>query len=205
MGARWTAAIDRAFGDRRARILGVFLILVGVLGKLVLLRYANIETVFVASLLAGSLLGRWWSVLVPMTTMLLLEPFLWGNAHVDYALNAVFGVTFFVVTGFVFVGLAGRAIKRRILFRVGAVALLTTISAPLTIAYDIWTDIGDYYFVFRPMGISFWTVLQNQVPFTLYHLLSSMVFVPLFGTLFLMLHHYHAEAPVIEVRPGEDV
>ncbi len=203
MGGQWKAAIDRALGDRRTRILGVLLILVGVLGKLVLLRYANIETVFVASLLAGSLLGRWWTVLVPMTTMLLLEPVLWGNAHVDYALEAVFGVTFFVITGFVFVALAGRAVKPRILFRVGAAAFLTTISVPLTIAYDVWTDVGDYYFVFRPMGMSFWTVLQNQVPFTLYHLLSSIVFVPLFGSLFMLLHHYLAEAPATIASPEE--
>jgi hypothetical protein len=204
MGARWKETIDRALGDRRTRFLGVLLILVGVLGKLVLLRYANIETVFVASLLAGSLLGRWWTVLVPMTTMLLLEPFLWGNAHVDYALDAVFGVTFFVITGFVFVGLTGRAVRPRILFRVGAVSLLTTISVPLTIAFDVWTDIGDYYFVFRPMGTSFWTVLQNQVPFTLYHLLSSILFVPLFGTLFLLLHYHLADAPAIAASPEEE-
>ncbi len=204
MRTRARAAIDRALGDWRTRFLGVLLILVGVLGKLVLVRYANIETVFVASLLAGSLLGRWWTVLVPMTTMLLLEPFLWGNAHVDYALEAVFGVTFFVITGFVFVGLAGRAVKPRILFRVGAVAFLTTISVPLTLAFDVWTDIGDYYFVFRPMGTTFWTVLQNQVPFTLYHLLSSIVFVPLFGTLFLMLHNHLAEAPAGTASPQDE-
>jgi hypothetical protein len=53
------------------------------------------------------------------------------------------------------------------------------------------------------MGSSFWTVLQNQVPFTLYHLLSSMVFVPLFGTLFLLLHLALAEAPLVEARPEE--
>ncbi len=61
----WRAAIDAGLGDNRTRILGVFLILLAILGTYVMRAYANIETVFVASLLAGSLLGRWWTVLVP--------------------------------------------------------------------------------------------------------------------------------------------
>jgi len=34
------------------------------------------------------------------------------------------------------------------------------------------------------------TILEAQVPFTLYHLLSSLIFVPLFGSIFLFLHAY---------------
>ena len=43
-----------------------------------------------------------------------------------------------VISGYVFVGILGRRIRPRVLFRVKSVALLTTISVPVTIAYDLW-------------------------------------------------------------------
>jgi len=188
MNARWRSAIGRAFGDRKTRTLGMLLIALGVLGKLILRDYANFETVFVASLLAGSLLGRWWTVLVPMATLAILEPILWSLGYRGYPIAVMLGLTFFVFTGFLFVGLVGRRMKPRVLFRVGSIALLTTVSVPLTIAYDLWTDVGEYYFIAQPMGLTFWDVLQMQAIFTAYHLLSSLIFVPLFGSGLLYLH-----------------
>jgi len=38
--------------------------------------------------------------------------------------------------------------------------------------------------------VGFATVLYLHVPFTLYHLLSSLIFVPLFGSMFLFLRAY---------------
>ena len=194
------AAIERGLGNRRTRVFGVLLIAIGVLGKLVVLRYlANFETVFVASLLAGSLLGRWWTVLVPMATLAILEPFLWGGPYALYGASVILGFSFFMVTGFLFVSLMGRRVRPRVVFRVGSVALLTTLSIPLTIAYDLWTDVGQYYLIARPAGLTFWNVLEAQVPFTLYHLLSSLIFVPLIGMGMLYLHEVAwpstAEAP----------
>ncbi|MGI0148251.1 MAG: hypothetical protein ACREDF_01790, partial [Thermoplasmata archaeon] len=89
--------------------------------------------------------------------------------------------------GYLFVGLAGRRLKPRVVVRVKSVALLTTISVPITIAYDLWTALGEWYYLARPFGVGLPTMLEAQVPFTLYHLLSSLIFVPLFGTAFLFL------------------
>jgi hypothetical protein len=211
--SRLRAAIDRGLGDRRTRAFGVLLIAIGVLGKLVFLRYfANFETVFVASLLAGSLLGRWWTVLVPVATLAILEPFLWGGPYALYGIGVILGLSFFMVTGFLFVGLMGRRARPRVLFRVGSVALLTSLSIPLTIAYDLWTDVGQYYLIAQPMGLTFWTVLELQVPFTLYHLLSSLIFVPLIGMGILYLHEIAwpatteetAKHPTGPIRPSEE-
>jgi hypothetical protein len=191
----------------------VLLIAIGVLGKLVFLRYfANFETVFVASLLAGSLLGRWWTVLVPVATLAILEPFLWGGPYALYGIGVILGLSFFMVTGFLFVGLMGRRARPRVLFRVGSVALLTSLSIPLTIAYDLWTDVGQYYLIAQPMGLTFWNVLELQVPFTLYHLLSSLIFVPLIGMGILYLHEIAwpatteetAKHPTGPIRPSEE-
>jgi hypothetical protein len=182
----WRNILESGLGDERTRILGVFLIIVAVLGTFVMRRYANIETVFVATLLAGSLLGRWWTVLVPLSALVVQQTLAW-SAFSGYAFTAMTGITFFVVSGYVFIGFVGRRIRPRVLFRVKSVAILTTISVPLTIAYDLWTAFGEWYFITRPFGVTFEKVLQAQVPFTLYHLLSALIFVPLFGTAFLFL------------------
>ena len=182
----WHASLEAGLGDGRTRILGTFLILVAVLGTYVMRAFANIETVFVATLLAGSLLGRWWTVLVPLAALAVLQPLEWGTTYRGFAFEAMSGITFFVVSGYVFVGFLGRRVRPRILFRVKSVALLTTISVPITIAFDLWTATGEWYFLTRPWT-PLATMLEAQVPFTLYHLLGSLIFVPLFGTAFLFL------------------
>jgi hypothetical protein len=187
MGRGLRPILDAGLGDGRTRILGVFLILVAILGTYLMRAYANIETVFVASLLAGSLLGRWWTVLVPLTALAVLQPLEWSGPYRGYALNSMIGLTFFIVSGYVFVALLGRRVRPRVLFRVKSVALLTTISVPVTVAYDLWTASGEWYFITRSFGVSLATVLEGQVLFTLYHLLSSLIFVPLFGSAFLFL------------------
>jgi len=199
MAASWRAAFETGLGDRRTRILGVLLIVLAVAGKSVLRQYANVETVFVAALLAGSLLGRWWTLLVPLGSLAILQPLEWSFSP-GYALNAMTGITFFIVTGYVFVALIGRRVRPKVLLRVKSVALLTTISVPLTVAYDLWTAFGEWYFITRPLGVNFAMVLEGQIIFTLYHLLSSLIFVPLFGSAFLFLKAYGWPA-----RTGESV
>ena len=189
MAGRLRHEAAAGLGDARTRILGVFLIVVAVLGTLLLRAFANFETVFVAALLAGSLLGRWWTVLVPAAALAFLQSLDWAT-YGGYGLQAMIALSFFIVSGYVFVGLIGRRIGPRIVFRVKSVALLTTISVPLTIAYDLWTASGEWYFITRPLGIPWDLMLKAQVPFTLYHLLSALIFVPLFGTAFLFLHAY---------------
>lgn len=199
----WRDVLNAGLGPPRTRILGVLLILVAVLGTYSMHVFSNFETVFVASLLAGSLLGRWWTVLVPMAALAILQPLLWGALYPGYAIEAMTGITFFVASGYLFVGFAGRRIRPKVLFRVKSVALLTTLSVPITIAYDLWTALGEWYYLGRPFGVSLLTMLEAQVPFTLYHLLSSLIFVPLFGTAFLFLHAYGWPARTRETVPSK--
>src|SRR5439155_1202238 len=136
----WRGIVEAGLGDARTRVLGVFLILVAVIGTLLLRSYANIETVFAASLLAGSLLGRWWTILVPLTALAVLQPLEWSTTYTGYGLNAITGITFFVISVYVFVGFLGRRIRPRVMFRVKSVALLMTISVPVTSAFQLSTE-----------------------------------------------------------------
>ncbi len=189
MTARWRAALDRGLGDSRTRATGILLILAGAFAKLLLFRNdANVETIFAASIIAGSVLGRWWTVIVPMASLALVEPILWGGPYASYGSNVILGLSFFMVTGFVFVGLMGRAVKPRMVYRVKGIAIIFALSIPLTVAYDLWTDVGEYWFIARYLGWTFQDVLVAQVPFTLIHILSSITFAPLFGMGVFYLH-----------------
>src|SRR5438128_11624461 len=167
MRRRWQAVLEAGLGDARTRILGVFLIVVAVVGTVLMRSYANIETVFVASLLAGSLLGRWWTILVPLTALAVLQPLEWSTTYVGYGLNAITGITFFVISGYAFVGFLRRRIRPRVLFRVTSVAVLTTISVAVTLAYELLADVVGWYFFTTPFDVGIVTILEAQVPFTL--------------------------------------
>ena len=189
MNARWRAAIERGLGDTRTRATGVLLILIGAFAKLLFFRNdANVETIFAASIIAGSVLGRWWTVIVPMASLAIIEPVLWGGPYAAYGGDVVLGLSFFMVTGFVFVGLMGRAVKPHMVYRVKGIAIIFAISIPLTVAYDLWTDVGEYWFIARHLGWTFQDVLMAQVPFTLIHILSSITFAPLIGMGVFYLH-----------------
>src|SRR3989449_7637214 len=94
MGRGWQAVVETGLGDARTRVLGVFLIIVAVVGTFLMHSYANIETVFAASLLAGSLLGRWWTILVPLTALAVLPPLEWSAAYVRDWVKPVYRITF---------------------------------------------------------------------------------------------------------------
>src|SRR3989442_10216219 len=163
MAGRLRRAVVAGLGDARTRILGVFLIVVAVLGTVVLRSFANFETVFVAALLAGSLLGRWWTILVPVAALAVLQSLDW-TTYGGYGLQAMIGLSFFIISGYVFVGIFGRRIRPRILLRVKPVALLTTISVQMTIAYDLWTASGECDFITRPLSLTCDLMLKGHVP-----------------------------------------
>jgi hypothetical protein len=83
-------------------------------------------------------------------------------------------------------------------------ALLATVSIPATLLFDVWTAFGDWVFIAGPRGVSLATVYYLQVPFTLIHLASSIVFVPLFGSIFSYLTPAPASLAVPEPMEGEN-
>src|SRR5437667_12695711 len=108
----WSERLDEGLGDARTRILGVFLILVAILGTYLMHAFANFETVFVAALLAGSLLGRWWTVLVPVAALAVLQSLDW-TTYGGYGLPAMIALSFFICSGYVCGGLVGRRLWRK--------------------------------------------------------------------------------------------
>ncbi len=181
--------------------LAFLLLLLGVGGRLLLrsvFHVANIETVLAASMLAGAFLGYRYTMFVTIATMAISDAVIYALGAGDgFGLGAIVGITAFTWSGMLFAGFLGAATgRRRVLFTTRSMALLATISIPATLLFDAWTAFGEWLFIAGPAGVSLPTVYELQVPFTLIHLASSIVFVPLFGSIFSMIAPAPEAAPV---------
>lgn len=175
----------------------LLLIVVGVTGRILLAGAANIEPVLVLSMLAGAVLGRHYTILVPVAIMGVSDLYFYlGPYGGVYSTVSILGLAAFVYSGYVFVSaMGGRAMRRRLLWKTKTIALFTTVSVPLTIAFDVWTAFGDWLFLGSGQGLSLARVYEMQVPFTLIHVLSSLLFAPILGTAFLALHLHGLPVP----------
>ena len=186
--------------------LAFLLILVGVGGRLVLLRVANVETVLAVSMLAGAFLGWRYSLLVTLAVMGISDALIYALGYGgELGVMGILGITAFTWSGMVFAGLVGAATgRRKVLFTTRSMALLATVSIPATLLFDVWTAFGDWLFIAGPRGLSLATVNYLQIPFTLIHLASSIVFVPLFGSIFSYIIPAPLHLPTSEPTDGEN-
>jgi len=199
---------DLRFSNRKFRV-ALLLIALGVLGRLLFMsiKLANIETVLVASLLAGSYLGGIYVVIVPVSIMVSTDVIIYVARFPGfYPLGDVAALALFLYSGYILIALIGTATRRRLLFRLKSIAMLTSISIPLTVFYDIWTATGMWLTITGkpPINFSLWQVYELQVPFTLLHILSTLIFVPIFGTIFLYYLSQPAESAARTAAPSED-
>jgi len=195
-------------GNREFRA-ALLLILIGIVGRLLLLNLANIETVLVASLLAGTYLGGIYAVIVPVSIMLSTDAIIYLARYPGfYPLSDIALLALFVYSGYVMISLMGAATRRRHLaFRLRSIAVLTSISIPLTVFYDVWTATGMWLTITGkpPISQSLLQTLGAQVPFTLLHILSSLIFVPIFGTIFLYYLSRPAEVGAVAAAPAKSL
>jgi hypothetical protein len=129
--------------------LAALLILIGVLGRILLIQYANIETVLAICLLSGVLLGGIYCITIPLAVMLISDWWIYTytNYAVSFGLNAILGLTFFTWSGFLVVGVIGFSMKKRFVYNMGGVAVLSGVGVLATIFYDAWTAFGFWYFI----------------------------------------------------------
>lgn len=186
--------------------IATLLVIIGVCGRILLISYANIETVLAIALLSGVILGGFYCILVPFVVMLISD--WWIYTFTDYGspfgLGAIIGLTFFTWSGYVMIGLMGRVIKPRVAYTVKGVAVVAGTGLIATLIYDFWTSLGFWIFM-TPRTLEWLiTVLTMQIPFTLYHLMSSLIFVPLFTTIFIYVHEHGIPYLNAIISPSND-
>jgi len=177
--------------------LALLMIIAGVAGRVLLAPAPNIEPVLILSMLAGMLLGGIYTMIVPVAIMALSDVYFYFVPYEGiYPAFSILGLAAFVYSGYAFVAvMGGFLMRRRVLWRTKTIAIFTTISVPLTIAYDAWTAFGNWLFLSAPLGQTLPEVYGMQVPFTLIHVFSSLLFAPILGTTFLALHLHGVPVP----------
>lgn len=175
--------------DKRKLQTAIIIIALGVSLRVALSHYlnSNIEPILALSMLAGLVLGGWYALLVPLTMMVLSDWLVYAFKYGDiFGWNIIIGISFFTWTGMLIAGAIGRAIRPKFLFKIKGIAVFTGVAVVVTIIYDLWTIIG-YMLVFKE---PLYQVLVGQVVFTIYHILSTLIFAPLFGTIYIYMQEY---------------
>jgi hypothetical protein len=173
--------------ERKKLETAVFIICLGIVIRLALVDYPNIEPILPLALLAGFILGGWYALWVPLAMMVLSDLALYGLGFSGFlGWKFILGVTFFTWSGMTLAGYAGKALRPRMLLRMKNMAVFTGVGIAMVLVYDAWTMIG-WWLV---SGSSFELVLAGQVTFTVYHVLSTLIFVPLFGTGYIYIKEY---------------
>jgi len=156
-------------------------------------------------MLAGAFLGWRYAMFVTVAVMGVSDALIYALGYgAEFGAGAILGITAFTWSGMLFAGFIGSAAgRRRVLFTTRSMAVLATVSIPATLLFDTWTAFGDWLFLAGPRGVSLATVYYLQIPFTLIHLASSIVFVPLFGSIFSWLTPAPTSLPMPEPTEGE--
>ena len=166
----------------------IILIVLGVSIRIALSGYANIEPVLAIAIIAGLVLGRFYAFLVPLVTMAISDMAIYAF-HLEGAFGwkIILAISFFTWTGMLFAGFVGTWAKPRLLFSMKGIGVFTGVAVWVTIIYDMWTVVGTILII--PWA-SPEKILIAQVPFSIHHILSTLIFAPLFGTGYYYLAEY---------------
>ena len=177
----------------------IVIICLGIVLRLALINYSNIEPVLPLAIIAGYVLGRWYALFVPLIMMILSDWLVYVFKYgTGYGLDFIIALSFFTWSGMMLAGFIGQRVRPRMVLRMGNLAVFTGIGIVTVLIYDAWTMIG-----WKLLGAVSWeTVLIGQVSFTIYHILSTLIFVPLFGTGYIYLRDYGL--PILERHAGEE-
>jgi len=168
------------------------LIMIGAVGRILLLPYPNIETVMAVTLLAGCLLGGIFAIIVPCAVLLITDLYI-GN-------NYIF---LFTWSGFAMVGLTGHLLRNKTEASAKFVSTLTGVGVGATLLYGIWTNLGWWYLFYAHTMENLVLVYVLGIPFMLRHLLSSVIFVPLISVPMLYLWKHGSADITRTVKPAE--
>ena len=127
---------------------------------------------------------------MPILIMAISDPLLYiFKISTGYGFLTIIGITFFVWSGYLIATMIGWRLKKRYVFRINTLGIVTFAGVITVLVWDLWTDVGWWYFVNR----DFMAVLQAQVVMTIVHVLSTLIFIPLFGSGYLLLTEHKVD------------
>lgn len=197
----WVSKMKKIFGLQRT-VLALILICIGVIGRIGLRKilppgnsfcmFDMFAVVAVTALLAGCLIGGVYSLAVPFFIMLFSDIYLGNNS-----------ILLFTWSGFAFVGLMGYTLKNRVNYSARFIGALTGMGIGSVLVYDFWTNLG-WWYLFYPHTLNGLALCYTMaLPFTVGHLISTSVIVPLVSIPAVYIHKYGVPKIDITIKPLE--
>lgn len=185
--------------DRVRKLMAVILIIIGIAGRILLFDLPNIETVAVVSMLAGCILGGIYALLIPLGVMFATDICYIYLRGQGLNLPGWQNIFIFTWSGFVMMALIGRLLKNeKHKVSLKFFGLFTGFGLLGTLLYDIWTAFG-CWLLFHPHTLSsLFLVYVLQIPFTIYHLFSTLLFSASIG--FPLVYLYEKVVAMIPVK-----
>jgi len=210
MGFNFMNRGNKMVHDKKRLLIAVSLIAIGVAGRIYLRGllpstphiYMTINgitqpifmmdmffVVAAVSLFGGILLGGYYSLIIPMSVMLITDIY-YGNTY----------IFLFTWSGFVLIGLVGYLRGRNLSFDAKSVARIAGVGIGSVLVYDIWTNFGSWlgWYPHTLNGLA--TCFSLAIPFTLWHLLSTAAAVT---ALSIPVLYVKENAGHISIKPFE--
>ncbi|MDP2918578.1 MAG: hypothetical protein Q8N68_03700 [bacterium] len=150
-------------------IIAVSLIIFGTIGRILLKDLPNIETVTVASLLAGSILGGAYAVIIPLTIIALSDMHI-GNDP----------ILIFTWSAWAMIGLMARLLYRKQKNTYKFVFQITGLGILASVFFYFWTNFG-VWLLWNMYPHNFSGLIQCYamgLPFLRNNLISDLIFIP---------------------------
>jgi len=112
-------------------IFATFLIIFGGAGRMLLLGLPNVETLTISALLAGSMLGGMYSVLVPLGIVVLTDVLIGNNS-----------ILFFTWSAWIVIGTFGLAARKNKKTKINFVIKMTGLGLASSLFFYIYTNFG---------------------------------------------------------------
>ncbi|MEM2213670.1 MAG: DUF6580 family putative transport protein [Candidatus Nezhaarchaeales archaeon] len=197
------ALVKLLFRDegRVRKFMAVILVILGITGRILLFDLPNIETVAVVSMLAGCILGGIYAFLIPLSVMLTTDICYIYLRGQGLNLPGWQNIFIFTWSGFIMVALIGRLLKNeKHKVSLKFFGLFTGFGLLGTLLYDIWTAFGCWW-LFHPHTLSSLSLVYVlQIPFTIYHLLSTLIFSASIGFPLIYLYEKLVAMTPVKVK-----
>ncbi|MDI6887586.1 MAG: hypothetical protein QMC98_02965 [Candidatus Thermoplasmatota archaeon] len=187
-------------------MLALGLIVVGIVGRILLIPYPNIETVMAVTLLAGCLLGGLYLLIVPLGVMIITDMYLYYFHHhifSGFTWAMIGGITLFTWSGFALAGLVGYGLKNKASYSLKFVGMLTGAGIGATILYQLWVNFGWWYVLYPHTISNLLLVYALAIPFALRQIFSTIIFVPLLSVPILYVWEHGLPDIVRTIKPLE--
>ena len=158
----------------------MFLLMIGIGGRILLDGYPNIETVMVSVFLAAMLLPRHISLITSLAIIVVSD---WYLGYLPASGNILASIVIFTYSGFLLVNIFGSKIQKWMSGKFGSNAVLKFSGAGISFAliFDLWTNFGVWFLSYEHTVGNLITVYVLGIPFMLYHMMSSVATFTMIG------------------------